>query len=204
MSRESGIFNPEGIRRYDQAPTAVPPAYMLQSWDTALKTDSFHDYSACVTLLVNGLDFYVLDVFRDRLHFFDLVEHAIPLAQRYSPSNILVEDNGGVGLALVEKLQSVNLPATAVHAVGDKIARYSIQAAKVRARRFHLPRHAPWLADFEAEFFAVPYAPHDDQVDALVQALAHTDVPAYSWDDKALEGFARFTQALAFPFWPLR
>lgn len=203
MSRETGIFNPEAIRRYDQAPTAVPPAYVLQSWDMALKTETFHDYSACVTLLVKGLDFYVLDVFRDRLHFFDLVECAIPLAQRYNPSNILVEDNGGVGLALVDKLQSVNLPATPVRAVGDKIARFSIQAAKVRARRFHLPRHAAWLADFEAEFFAVPHAAHDDQVDALVQALAHTDAPAYSWDEKSLAGLARFTQAIAFPFWPL-
>jgi predicted phage terminase large subunit-like protein len=203
MSRETGIFNPEGIRRYDQAPTAVPPAYVLQSWDTALKTDTLHDYSACVTLLVKGVDFYVLDVFRDRLHFFDLVERAIPLARRYNPSNILVEDNGGVGMALVDKLKSVNLPATPVRAVGDKIARYSVQAAKVRSHRLHLPRYEPWLTDFEAELFAVPYADHDDQVDALVQALAHADEPKFLWDEKSLAGLARFTEAICFPFWPL-
>src|SRR5262249_61549554 len=82
-----------------QAPTACPPGYLLQSWDTPLKPDTLPDYSACVTLLVKGLDFYVLDVFRDRLHFFDLVERAIPLARGDNPSNILVEDNGGVGMA---------------------------------------------------------------------------------------------------------
>jgi predicted phage terminase large subunit-like protein len=191
------------IRRYDHLPVAGTSSSVVQSWDLAFKTETLNDYSACLTLLVNGPDFYVVDVFRDRLVFSELVERAIALAHRYKPANILVEDNGGAGLFLVDKLRSANLPATPVRTVGDKIARYSVQAAKVRARPLRLPHFAPWLADFEAELLAVPYAPHDDQVDALVQALAHTDVSKLLWDEKSLAGFARFTEALCFPFWPL-
>jgi hypothetical protein len=32
---------------------------------------------------------------------------------------------------------------------------------------------APWLADFLDEMCCFPKAPHDDQVDALVQGLRH-------------------------------
>ena len=40
--------------------------------------------------------------------------------------------------------------------------------------------------NFEAELFAVQHAPHDDQVDALVQGLAYSDRPKFGWDKNRL------------------
>jgi predicted phage terminase large subunit-like protein len=36
-----------------------------------------------------------------------------------------------------------------------------------------LPKQAPWLVDLENELFAFPNGRYDDQVDALIQALAY-------------------------------
>jgi hypothetical protein len=43
---------------------------------------------------------------------------------------------------------------------------------KVRKRSGTVP-DAPWLAELEAELFAFPHGPHDDQVDSISQALGH-------------------------------
>jgi hypothetical protein len=51
------------------------------------------------------------------------------------------------------------------------------QSAKIEAGAVHLPRQAPWLDDLKAELLAFPHGPHDDQVDAIAQALAWADRP---------------------------
>src|SRR5262249_41574405 len=53
------------------------------------------------------------------------------------------------------------------------------------------PREAPWLVDFENKLFAFPYGRYDDQVDAVMQALAHKR-PSAPWNEASLKGFAHF------------
>jgi hypothetical protein len=54
------------------------------------------------------------------------------------------------------------------------------------------PKAAPWLVDLENELFAFPNGPYDDQVDALIQALAY-ERRAPLWNDAALRGLENFT-----------
>jgi phage terminase large subunit-like protein len=56
-----------------------------------------------------------------------------------------------------------------------------------------LPKEAPWLADFEAEIFAFPNGRHDDQVDALSQALGHKSRSL--WTKASLDGYSNFLNA---------
>ena len=58
-----------------------------------------------------------------------------------------------------------------------------------------LPREAPWLVAFENELFAFPNGRYDDQVDALIQALAYK-LRAPLWNDAALKGFGNFMNSL--------
>jgi predicted phage terminase large subunit-like protein len=55
---------------------------------------------------------------------------------------------------------------------GDKKDRLLAQAGKIEAGQVHLPREAPWLADFLQELLAFPNGRHDDQVDSLSQFLS--------------------------------
>ena len=49
-------------------------------------------------------------------------------------------------------------------------------SAKFEAGLVYFPKHAPWLADLEAELFSFPGSRHDDQVDSISQALAQANV----------------------------
>lgn len=77
------------------------------------------------------------------MHFSPLVERAIALARQFNATTVLVEDNGGVGTALVDRMKAAGLSAIPRRPVGDKLARYSIQASKVQAQRLYLPHQAP-------------------------------------------------------------
>ena len=189
----------EWIRRYDQLPIRTGSRYVVQSWDTATKSGGENDYSVCATLLIHEKDYYVLDVLRGRFDYPTLKARAISHAQQHKPCKILVEDSG-VGTALVTELKSSGLPAFAVKPEGDKITRMSIQSTKFEGGHVFLPNQAPWLAELEAEIFAFPNVPHDDQVDSISQALAETGPPSCMWDDKAVKGLARFVESLYFPY----
>jgi predicted phage terminase large subunit-like protein len=59
-----------------------------------------------------------------------------------------------------------------------------VETGKFEAGRVLFPNNAPWLADLEAELFSFPFARHDDQVDAISQALGHvgsTYDSTYAW-----------------------
>ena len=109
---------------------------------------------------------------RDRLLYPVLRERAIALAHLHHASIILVED-AGVGIPLVTELKNAKLPAVAIKPQLNKKMRMAIQLEKFKSGTILLPRQAPWLATFEDELFAFPYSRHDDQIDALSQALAY-------------------------------
>ena len=172
----------DSIQRYDHLPIRKPSHYVIQSWDTAIKADPSHDWSVGVTLLVDERrNYYVLEVLRERLLYPDLKARAISQARKYRPNKILIED-AGLGRTLIKELRAAGLPAVGVIPDGDKWTRVSVQLEKFANRQVFLPRKAPWLSDFENEIFAFPNGGYDDQVDALIQALAHK-VP-HLWDDE--------------------
>jgi predicted phage terminase large subunit-like protein len=186
------------IKRYEYEPTRGPGSYVLQSWDTALRTDEKNSFSACVTLLVQEGNYIVLDVFRDRLEFPPLRAQAEYLARSHNPDQVIIEDSA-FGQALVDELNAIGFSAIHVRPEGSKVARMSIQAVKIENGKLWLPKEAPWLDDFEAELFAFPNAPHDDQVDALSQALAAPAPPEASmWSDEATENLNEALATLAF------
>jgi predicted phage terminase large subunit-like protein len=176
----------DSIQRYDRLPTRKESHYVIQSWDTAIKADPRNDCSVCVTLLVDERhNYYVVEVLRERLLYPDLKARAISQAQKHRPNKILVEE-AGLGRTLIKELRAAGLPAVGVIPDGDKWPRVSVQLEKFADRQVFLPRKARWLSDFENEIFAFPNGTYDDQVDALIQALAH-QCP-HLWDDGPATG----------------
>jgi predicted phage terminase large subunit-like protein len=174
----------DSIQRYDQLPIRTKSHYVIQSWDTATKVDPKNDCSACVTLLVDDQGrYHLLEVVRGRFLYPELKAHAISQAQKHTPDTILVEEVG-LGRTLIKDLEAAGLPAVGVIPDGDKLTRVSIQLEKFA--NLFLPTEAPWLVDFENELFAFPHGRYDDQVDALIQALAH-EIPTFLWNDKGFE-----------------
>jgi predicted phage terminase large subunit-like protein len=196
---EGSIFKRKYIRRFDELPPRTASSYVCQSWDTAVKSGGEHDFSACATVLVHGQDFYVMHVLRERLDFPALRERAKALAQKHHPNIIFVEDSA-VGSALTSELKAAGFSAVAIRPQGDKLSRLSIESAKVESGHLYLPSEAPWLKDFEDEFFAVPNAPHDDQADAVIQAIANAAGRVPLWNETSLKNYSRLIEGLAFPY----
>jgi len=160
---------------------AMPPQRALgdrivQSWDCASKDGALNDYSVCITVLIRGRSIYVLDVYRAKLKFPDLVKAANRLAERYGADTILIEDAAS-GTQLIQTLKAANKPniprPIARRPEGDKVSRMSGASHRIEAGDLILAENAPWLADFERELLSFPSGRHDDQVDALAQLLIY-------------------------------
>jgi predicted phage terminase large subunit-like protein len=185
----------DSIQRYDHLPIRKQSHRVIQSWDTAIKVDPTNDYSACVTLLVDDQrNYYLLDVLRVRLLYPELKAQAISQAKKHRPDTILIEE-AGLGRTLIKDLKAAGLPAVGVFPEGDKLTRVSVQLEKFANRQVFFPEEAPGLVDLENELFAYPNGSYDDQVDALIQALAYKS-PAALYTDASLKGWANFDYLL--------
>lgn len=182
-----------------QMPMKMPGDRIVQSWDTASKDGALNDFSVCITVLIRGRLVHVLDVFRKKLKFPDLVKAAVCLAEQHHADTILIEDAAS-GTQLIQSLKDANRPGIprpiARRAEGDKISRLAGSSQRIEAGELVLPLNAPWLAEFERELLAFPNGRHDDQVDALAQLLNYDTkrpgirIPhgpiAYSYGDETM------------------
>ena len=169
------------FKSYRDAPAAQHGDKLIISWDTALSSSQLADYSACVVLLVRGESIFVLDVMRARLEYPDLKKIILQHYNRWrlsacSSCGLLIEKKGS-GLSLIQDLRRDNIHVIGINPDGDKIMRMAAQSASIEAGAVHLPIHAPWLDEFKKEILAFPASRHDDQVDALSQALQRANAP---------------------------
>jgi predicted phage terminase large subunit-like protein len=162
------------FRFYEQEPNYLPGDRIIVSWDTAMSSGELSDYSVCIVVLVRGETAYVLDVLRDRLEYPALKRKAIEIHQQWRRATrnyALLIENKGSGMSLIQDLRQLNIHAVRIVPDGDKIIRMNRQTARIEAGSVLLPVCAPWLNDFRSEIMAFPGARHNDQVDALSQAL---------------------------------
>jgi predicted phage terminase large subunit-like protein len=156
--------------KYYEVPPPLTGVSISQSWDTASKTGLANDYSACVTLARCEGKHYILDVFRAKLSYPELRTKAIDHARRWGATRVYVEDTG-IGTALRDELVRAGLSAIPVTVKDSKLVRLEAASPLFESGRIVLPARAPWLSEFVAELLAFPNGRHDDQVDALSQAL---------------------------------
>jgi predicted phage terminase large subunit-like protein len=97
----------------------------------------------------------------------------LQLSQRWPKAGIkLVEDKAN-GPAIIQELQHDVQGLIGVTPEGGKIARAQAISPQVESRNVYLPHPAiaPWVHDLIEEAAAFPHGRHDDQVDAMTQAL---------------------------------
>ena len=164
----------EWLKYYEKLPIKKPGDRIVQSWDTAYMLGVSNDFSVCTTWLKQGADFYLLDVFRDRLDFLDLCRKVRSLARDHGADTILIE-KVGLGCSLLRELHS-KPPSGLVRPIGiipkgDKRDRLIAVSPRIEAGQVHFRAEADWRADFVSELLQFPYGRHDDQVDSLSQFL---------------------------------
>jgi len=156
-------------------PHEFPEDYdsILQSWDTASKTNQLADFSVCTTWGIKDGKFYLLDVWRKRADFPELKQAVIAQYLKHKPQTILVEDKSS-GTALIQELKEANIYCIkSVIPKGDKEMRLFNKTTLFENGAVNLPAKASWLAEYVHELTSFPTAKYDDQVDSTTQALEY-------------------------------
>ena len=100
-----------------------------------------------------------------------------------------------MGTALIQELKTAHFSVIPVRPEHDKKIRMFIHSGKFESGQVFFPNMAHWLADLEAELFAFPSGPHDDQVDSISQALGHKSPGV--WTKESIDGYIRVIEALS-------
>lgn len=143
---------------------------IYQSWDTAISEEETAAWSVCTTWGIYGQYFALIDVFRERLSYPNLLRAVRAQYDKYKPRAVVVE-KASSGFALVQQLHAEGIGwIWPVIPKGSKMERAMHQAPKVEAGRIIIPGKAPWVETFLAELAAFPNG-RSDQVDSMTQFL---------------------------------
>ena len=170
---EGNLIRRQWLREYDPEEFQDRRLFehIVHSWDPAVRNGETNDYSVGLTFGVIDRDYYLLDVFRRRVLFPELLRQARQMIERDAPSVVLIE-RAGSGDPLAQYLREEGYDRVrAIDPSGSKVARMSMHSAVIEQRRLWLPSQAPWLDEFLREILNFPNVAHDDQVDALSQFL---------------------------------
>ena len=167
---EGNVVKREWLRTYDRMPRFDR---VVASWDTASTLAETSDWSVGTVWGAVGLDYYLIDVVRNRFESPDLRRQILALSQKHQAIATLIEDTE-LGRAIEQDLRRTkDLRAIMMRPRFDKQARLLAQSARFEAGQVYLPQDAPWLADYVSELMAFPNGRHDDQVDSTSQALQY-------------------------------
>ena len=145
----------------------------IQSWDCAFKDLETSDFVVGQVWGRVGADYFLGDQVRDRMDCPTTVKAVRDLSYRYPGSLAkLIEDKAN-GSAVIQMLKHEIEGILPVNPEGGKVARAMAVSPLIEAGNVYLPHPliAPWVNDFTEECAAFPNGAHDDQVDAMTQAL---------------------------------
>ncbi len=166
------LFSRAWFEHRGDPPSVWKPGWLIQVLDAAWKTGVANDYSVIATWGFDGVYYYVVDVWRDKVEFPDLRRIAAEAYEWYRPSAMLVED-AAAGTAIIQEFRrGSNIPVLAVPALGSKESRAEAITPIFESGRVVLPRSAPWLDAWIEEHVSFPHGKNDDQVDTTTMALA--------------------------------
>ncbi|WP_085809905.1 phage terminase large subunit [Sphingomonas sp. TZW2008] len=146
-----------------------------QSWDTAISEEATAAWSVCTTWGVRGKSFVLLDVFRERLSYPQLLKAVRAQYAKHKPKTVIVE-KASSGIALIQQLSQEGVTWLEwMPPKGSKIERAMHQAPKIEAGRVFYVADQPWEATFFNEIAAFPMG-RNDQVDSMTQFLRAFDL----------------------------
>lgn len=159
-------------------PAALSNGRWVDSWDCAFKATDTSDYVVGQRWVKVNADRYLIAQQRGRWTFTETLVRMRAWGDGQGPygRNVhqrLIEEKAN-GAAIIDVLRRQISGLKPVNPQVGKEARARAITPEVESGNVYLPhpREAPWVADLLSELRNFPHDVHDDQVDALTQALS--------------------------------
>lgn len=181
---EGNILKRAWWRRIDEDKMPADNAWeiVIQSWDTAFKEGRENDYCVCVTMARYRSNIFILNMFRKKMEWPELIKSSREqyMECKPTPRLVLVEDAAS-GQSLIPALKATVapvIPVLGVKADSDKISRVNAFSGYVESGRVWLPRGpltdaSGWVDKFLDETAGFPTAANDDICDALAHGMRY-------------------------------
>lgn len=203
---EGNLFKTEWWQFYTDLPDQV---YTVISVDATFKEGEKNDFVAIEVWGKVDDDYYLIDLVKKRMGFVDTCDAIRGLYKQHPETLYIYIEDKANGSAIIDVLsKEMDVAIIPVKPEGGKVARANAVSPLVERGSVHLPKFAPYLEDFMSECGAFPTGAHDDQVDAMTQALnrlihinATRDVVPKTltlvhWTDDQLEDYASASDGL--------
>lgn len=159
--------------KHDDGSCTIPDGsgVLVMSWDMTFKETKGSDYVVGQVWLHRGPNAYLLDQVRRRMTFSDTKKAVEAMVAKWPQCHIkLVEDKAN-GTAILDVLKAKFPGFIPVTPKESKEARAEAVTPFIESANVYLPKFLAFGADVVEEAAAFPTGAHDDQVDALTQAL---------------------------------
>lgn len=170
--RGGGVFKKKWIRHWTTRPKFLERT--IQSWDFTFKDAEKSDNVSGQVWARVGSDFYLLDNDTDKMDFVAQVRAMQRLTSKWPEALEKVVEDKANGPAIISALGSRIPGIIPYNPRGSKTARAYAISPLFEAGNVYLPpmdEEHPWVKSFIDELLAFPNGAHDDQVDAMTQAL---------------------------------
>lgn len=169
------VFKEEWIRTYTAVDLPAKFDEVILSWDMSFKDKDSSDFVVGQVWGKAGGQFFLLDQMRGRWGFVETVERVKQLCAMYPQAvTKLVEDKAN-GTAVIDSLRRAIHGIIPVNPTNSKTARAHSITPLWEAGNVLLPspQMCPWVEAYISELLQFPMGAHDDQIDAMTQALNH-------------------------------
>lgn len=164
---------------YKPLPAGFVFDQVIQSWDLAFKDLSTSDYCVGQVWGRKGADCYLLHQVRDHMNMVDVMREIRVMQSRYPQAVAKLIEESANGVAILQVMQHEVRGMIPVKTKGQsKDQRLEAVKPLINAGNVYLPEEIdgskhPWVWEFVEECAAFPRGTHDDQLDAMTQALKY-------------------------------
>lgn len=168
------MLNDLGLQ-HDSKTTVIPEIHhKIASWDLAYTDKETADFTAGQLWGENNQNYYLINRVNKRLNFDVQCEAVKNMIDQFKPDTTYIEDKAN-GSALMQRIRDKgvnNFVPVIPH--GDKVERLNVVLGRFRAGNIYLPhpRWQPWVRELLDQWQAFPNVEHDDEVDAMTQAIS--------------------------------
>ena len=145
----------------------------IQSWDMTFKKNAGTDMVAGQVWSRLMADKFLRDQVCARMGFVETLRAVLELQTRWPNCRATYIEDKANGPAIIDTLRSKIAALIPVNPEGGKEVRAHAVSPQVKAGNVYLPHPnvAPWVLGLIAQCRGFPKGAHDDQVDAMTQAL---------------------------------